>query len=169
MLINLILIGVLIICVITDLRHRKIYNKVLYPGLFIAFLYHFFVSGFAGLWSSIAGMLTGLGLLIIPYLLGGMGAGDVKLLAVIGAYKGTMFVLLSSIYMALIGGAIALFILLRKEPLLKSVLYKLLGLRYGLNIPLFIQKDSMKTTYPYGVSIAGGVVMTFLARGWGLL
>ncbi|UTW70504.1 prepilin peptidase [Anaerobacillus sp. HL2] len=50
--------------------------------------------------------------LIYPFLFRGMGAGDVKLLAVIGALKGTSFVFTTAIYMAIVGAIIALLIML---------------------------------------------------------
>ena len=49
--------------------------------------------------------------------MGGIGAGDVKLLAAIGAWKGTIFVLYTGVYGAIIGGLISLIILLRKNTL----------------------------------------------------
>ena len=68
--------------------------------------------GFEGLKLSFLGFLAGLGILIIPYLFGGMGAGDVKLLAFVGAAKGVTFVVNSAIYMAFVGGVISLVILI---------------------------------------------------------
>ncbi|MBW2186737.1 MAG: prepilin peptidase [Deltaproteobacteria bacterium] len=46
------------------------------------------MAGFSGFTTSVAGLVTGLLLLIIPYLMGGMGAGDVKALAALGALLG---------------------------------------------------------------------------------
>ena len=46
------------------------------------------LEGAAGLWTALLGLLAGFVLLLIPYLLGGMGAGDVKALAALGALLG---------------------------------------------------------------------------------
>ena len=78
---NLLLIILLGLCVFTDLRDRKIYNAVLMPFLCTAFILNTVISGLPGLEQSILGAALGLGILLIPYLLGGMGAGDVKLLS----------------------------------------------------------------------------------------
>jgi len=86
------------IAVFTDWREHKIYNKLLAPAFFTALLLHTFHGGISGLTNSLLGTATGFVLLLIPYLMGGMGAGDVKLLAVIGAFGGASFVLTSLLY-----------------------------------------------------------------------
>ncbi|MBB6455113.1 prepilin peptidase CpaA [Salirhabdus euzebyi] len=169
MVLNVMLLFVLIICVITDVKSRKIYNKVLFPSLLFAITFHVITNGLDGLLFSITGLLVGLGILLIPYLMGGMGAGDVKLLAVIGAFKGVSFVVTTAIYMALFGGIIALgIILFHKGPIqrLKSIFFTVVGIRHGIKIPLAVTKESLKKTYPYGVSIAGGACVAFLSKGW---
>ncbi|WP_243297122.1 A24 family peptidase [Bacillus litorisediminis] len=166
--IDLLLWGVLIVCVITDLRERRIYNKVIYPALVITITLHLIDSGFYGLLMSVQGFAIGMALLLIPYLLGGIGAGDVKLLALIGAVKGTMFVLITAVYMALIGGVLALGVLLFRRGVLvrlKNIFYSLGGLRSGVKIPLAIAKDDYKATYPYGLAIAGGAALSFMLSG----
>ena len=82
-----------------------------------------YTSGFEGFLFSGKGFLVGLGLLMIPYLLGGMGAGDVKLMAAIGALMGTSFVFYSFIYTALIGGLIALLLIFKKRGFMNSIKY----------------------------------------------
>ncbi|WP_156290351.1 A24 family peptidase [Oceanobacillus salinisoli] len=168
---NGLLLLVLAISVVTDLRSRKIYNKVIFPSLLLAFLLHGIFDGWSGLLSSFLGFLTGLGILLIPYLMGGMGAGDVKLLALVGAIKGASFVFMASIYMALIGGLIGVIILLFRKGFfhrIKSIIFSISSIRYGIKVPLGLDKEALQTTYPYGVAIAGGAVMAFMLNG-GLL
>jgi prepilin peptidase CpaA len=166
---DIVLITILIICSITDWRSRKIYNKVIFPGLIAAFGLHLIIGGFPALAVSLIGFIVGLSLLLIPYLLGGMGAGDVKLLALVGALKGTMFVLMAAVYMALLGGLIALLVLIFRKGMkerLRSIFYFLYCLRYGVRIPLANQQDSLTATYPYGLAIAGGTLVCLLNKGW---
>lgn len=172
MIINSLLIIVLVICLVTDLKSRRIYNKVIFPSLLLTFFIHAFTSIGSGIMFSLLGFLTGLGILFIPYMLGGMGAGDVKLLALIGAMKGTAFVVYTGIYMALIGGLIALGILFFRKGVftrLKSIIYSIAGIKHGVRIPLGIDKDALQATYPYGVAIVGGAFICLFARGWILL
>ncbi|MBY6037452.1 prepilin peptidase [Fictibacillus nanhaiensis] len=162
-----ILITVLFICVITDVKSRKIYNKVIFPALLIGVLSHMIASGWSGLFFSFKGFLLGLGLLLIPYLLGGMGAGDVKLLALIGALKGSLFVFYTAIYMGLIGGVIALFILLFRKGVItriKGILYSMGCWKFGMRLPIFIEKEALTQTYPYGLAIAGGAMVCLLMK-----
>lgn len=172
LLVNILLVLILVISLVTDLLERKIYNKVIFPGLIIAFLVNLYFESWVGLLNSVEGLFIGVGILLIPYLMGGMGAGDVKLLALIGAFKGTIFVLYTAVYMGLLGGVIAIGILLFKKGVLqrlRSILFFVVGRRYGMEMPLVLTKDAMKTTYPYGVAIAGGALISLFVKGWGLL
>lgn len=155
---NYLLIILLTICVITDIKERKIYNKVLFPFLILALIFHTITGGWSGLTETFLGTAVGLGILLIPYLLGGMGAGDVKLLAVIGGLKGVSFVLMASLYMALAGGIMAIIYLLYRKGLLKRFLYMIHGVRHGMRLSLIEDSNSMKTTLPYGVAIAAGAI-----------
>ncbi|MCT4619409.1 MAG: prepilin peptidase [Marinisporobacter sp.] len=168
---NYLLIIILSICVITDIRERKIYNKVIFPSLVIAFLSHLLLDGPSSLLSSLIGFFIGFFILLIPYLLGGIGAGDVKLLALIGALKGPTFVFHTSIYMAIIGGLIALMLLLFQKRLrttLKSLYYYIYSLKHGIRLSSMINKDDLSNTYPYGTAIAAGAIINLLLE-WRLL
>ncbi|UYZ21249.1 prepilin peptidase [Mesobacillus jeotgali] len=173
MLVDFLLIALIVICVITDLRERKIYNKVLLPFLLAGLVLNSVTGGIAGLTSALAGTAVGFSILLIPYLLGGMGAGDVKLLAVVGGLKGAVFVLTAAVYMALAGGIIALIILFfRKGAInrLKQIGMFLGGLRSGMKVPLGLDKEALNTTYPYGVAIAiGALAAIVFPAGGGLL
>jgi prepilin peptidase CpaA len=63
------------------------------------------VSG--GLAWGLLGLLVGLGVLIVPWAMHGMGAGDVKLLAAIGCWLGPWLTLLSFAAGAIVGGIVA--------------------------------------------------------------
>ncbi|MHC0036748.1 A24 family peptidase [Pseudoneobacillus sp. C159] len=159
---NLVLISLLVICVTTDLKNRKIYNKVLLPAFVIAMIYHVITAGLAGLTSSILGALVGFSILLIPYFMGGMGAGDVKLLAVIGAIKGIGFVLTTAIFMAVAGGIIGLCILLFRKGVifrLKQIFYFMVFRRQGVESPFGFDKEGLRTNFPYGVAIAIGALI----------
>lgn len=168
MLLNGALLLILCICFFTDVANRKIYNVVIFPGIITAFLIHFVVGGWTSLGFAIGGFGIGLLLLLIPYLLGGMGAGDVKLLALIGAFKGTMFVVTTAVYMALLGGLIAILILIVKRGVWNSIYSLIINfwcIRNGWILPFRADKNALTTTYPYGVAIVGGALLTLYAKG----
>ncbi len=136
--------------------------------MLLAFLLNGIQNGWDGLLHSVVGLLVGFSILLIPYLMGGMGAGDVKLLAVVGAMKGSYFVFISALYMALIGGLIGLAIILFRKGILSRIKFMILslcGIRYGMKPKVGIEKSTLQKTYPYGVAIAGGVVMAILLNG----
>ncbi len=68
--------------------------------------------GWSGVGWSAAGLLTGFAVLILPWLMHGMGAGDVKLMAAIGAWLGPWLTLLCFSVGAVIGGVVAVIMIL---------------------------------------------------------
>jgi prepilin peptidase CpaA len=170
MLLDLVLVFILIVCFITDLRHQIIYNKVIFPGLILALILNVFYSGFSGLKFSLIGFSVGLGILLIPYLMGGFGAGDVKLLALIGALKGSLFVLNTALYMAVIGGIIALVIIIFNRCtviVLKQVFLWIYSLISGVRCKLEINNSVSLNKYPYGIAIvAGAMICLFFKGAW---
>ncbi|MCC2685130.1 MAG: hypothetical protein K0R75_2029 [Paenibacillaceae bacterium] len=165
------LLGILAVCVVTDLKSRTIYNAVTFPGTIAGLILQTVFQGVPGLVDAVFGLAAGFGILLIPYLLGGMGAGDVKLLAMVGAFKGLTFVLFTSVYMALIGGVIALALLLMRKGVferLKRVVFSAALLRYGVKISP-VGNDAFTAAFPYGVAIAGGALLSLWLKGWGLV
>jgi prepilin peptidase CpaA len=92
----------------TDLRTRKIPNLLVLPFLVLGIGVSAWQHGWHGLGQSAAGL--GLALLIYGFLfcIGGMGAGDVKLCAAIGAWIGPHQLFIALILTALAGGIMAL-------------------------------------------------------------
>ncbi|WP_337017767.1 A24 family peptidase [Oceanobacillus massiliensis] len=166
---DIFLVIVLFICLATDIKNRMIYNKVIYPALLITFIYQLAAGGWEALSHSFIGFLIGFSLLLIPYFMGGMGAGDVKLLALIGAMKGGAFVFQSFLYTALIGGLIAVFIILFRGNMFRSLGYYFSSIKGGGMVQGTIAKGALASTYPYGVAIAGGAFAGLVLQGMGLL
>ncbi len=84
----LLLFVLLGVSVATDLRSRRIPNLLLLPALSLALMLHAIDAGVAGLGTATGGLAVGLAMLMPLYAIGGMGAGDVKLLGVIGSFLG---------------------------------------------------------------------------------
>ncbi|MFD1636906.1 A24 family peptidase [Evansella tamaricis] len=154
----------LAISLVTDLKRRKILNIVTFPAMIAGLTINTFLLGWDGLLFSTLGLITGFALLVIPYALGGMAAGDVKLLMAIGALKGAVFVFGSFLYIAIIGGMIAFLILLVKKELLHSM--KRIIFSAQLKTLQGLNKNEMHHAFPYGVAIVLGTVcytgVTFL-------
>lgn len=158
---------VLIVSFITDLRSRRILNIITLPAILFGLIYYTVTLGWQGLLFSGAGFLVGFSLLLIPYLLGGMGAGDVKLLAAIGALTGMSFVFYSFLYTALIGGVISIILILKKRGIghsIKSFLYIIPLLKSTQGT--FIPHAADNISFPYGVAIVLGTVVAQVGRVW---
>ncbi len=73
-----------------DLRTRRIPNYLTLGTAVAGLAFNFMSHGLNGLADGFLGMLLGFACLILPYLWGGMGAGDVKALAALGAWLGPL-------------------------------------------------------------------------------
>lgn len=107
-----VLVGALV-GALTDVWQFKVHNLLTFPLLLSGLLYHGILEGMPGVTASLLGALFGFGTLLILYVLGGMGAGDVKFVAAVGAWLGfpvTLVILLAAFIAAGIY-AIALLVL----------------------------------------------------------
>lgn len=169
MFIYFVLTLVLIISLITDIKNRKILNIITFPAILIAFVYYLATGGIDGFFFSGKGFLMGISLLIIPYLLGGIGAGDVKLMTAIGALMGASFIFYSFIYTALIGGVMALALIMKQKGIInpiKSFFFNLTFFRSNFGSMFITERKQKHSTisFPYGVAIVFG---TFCNMIWG--
>lgn len=103
LLINAVLVAMMVTCAVTDTRSGKILNKVTFPamaaGLLLNGVFVFFNGGgAAGLLWSLVGWAVGMGIQWVPFMLGLAKAGDVKLLAAVGALKGWAFCTFGFVY-----------------------------------------------------------------------
>ena len=105
----------------SDVRTRHIPNTLTFGASAVAFAFFLATNGIAGLGLSLAGWGVGLALFVPFFLLGGMGAGDVKLLAAFGAWLGPADVFWVAIYGGLAGGVLAVLVALRHGYLRKAL------------------------------------------------
>lgn len=149
----------LIICV-TDTLQGKIPNLATLSLLLVGLWFNFQLSGLSGLTQSVAGLLIGLALLMVPYLMGGMGAGDLKTLAALGALIGPVAILQVFFLAGLIGGSMAmLYLAMRDKPLEQLRLWKANSRRIinGIRPPMPDSEEAkVRIKYSYGPAIAFG-------------
>ncbi len=93
---------------VTDLRTRRIPNTLTFGAALAGLLYQSVSGGVDGLGHAALGWLVGAVIFIVPFALGGLGGGDVKLLAALGAWLGPEDVLWLSLYAGVAGGVMAL-------------------------------------------------------------
>jgi len=103
-----VLTGVLVTAMYTDLRSSRIPNWLTFSAMGFALLAHAWLGGLPGVLFSLGGLGTGLGLFVLIYMSGSIGAGDVKLMAAVGALIGPYGALLSALLAIMVGGVYAL-------------------------------------------------------------
>jgi prepilin peptidase CpaA len=163
----LLLLSILSISAIIDFRSQKIPNLITFPTVIIALSYHFLKNGLDGLIFSALGLGTGIGLLIIPFVLGFSGAGDAKLMGTVGAILGSKSVFVAFLLTALVGGIYAVILILFNQKQFKGFLKKqLITLKLFIltreYIPEPVEENNQKSKLCYGVAIALG---TFIYMG----
>ncbi|MGB9885409.1 MAG: prepilin peptidase [Moorellales bacterium] len=169
MLTHVVLLLMLAVCAYTDVSRRLIYNRVLVPCAAFGVAYGWIRYGGEGLAQSLAGAALGFLLLLLPFLLGGLGAGDVKMLAAVGALEGPEFAFRAFVVSALVGGVWALADLVRRRRL-KAVFTSLfvcgLGWLYGVRAAPVFAAEEGEAGLPYGAVLALGTALAWLG-GWG--
>ena len=153
--------GILIVSAGIDFKRKKIPNLITYPAMAIGLLYHGVLRGADGLFFSSAGLVVGTSIFLLPYLMGGMGAGDAKLMGVVGAVIGTKGVLYSVAFTALVGGLYAVILIVLYRSYFDGFIKKQLTTLWSFvltrkYIPDPIQKDRNGIRLCYGIAIAVG-------------
>jgi prepilin peptidase CpaA len=100
-------VAVLSVATYTDLRYRRIPNWLVFPFLFAGFAVSGWLHGWHGIVQSLEGMALGALVLGLFFALGGMGMGDVKLCAAIGAWVGPGQFMLALVVIGMAGGIMA--------------------------------------------------------------
>ena len=95
-----------------DLRTRRIPNVLTFGASAVALLFHAAVDGGTGVAHAGGGWLVGVAFFFVPFALGGLGAGDVKLLGALGAWLGPMKALWVGLYASVAGGVVAIVVAL---------------------------------------------------------
>ncbi len=160
-------VGVALLALTFDLFCRKIPNLITLPAIGLALILHSIESGGLGFVFSVLGLLLGIAFLFIPYALGGMGAGDVKLLGAIGALQGPTMVVLVFLYTALVGGVMVAVIFWRRRAATRKPILNFRGVWVNLVSLVLTQRPSVDSLVPEEIK---GVQMPYaVAIGIGTL
>jgi prepilin peptidase CpaA len=159
---TIVLAAALAAATVTDLRARRIPNVVTLPALLLGLVLNTVLHGLEGGTTSLQGAGLALAALLPLYILRGMGAGDVKLMAAIGALKGPEFLIYTFAWASIFAGGMALVGLLRSRRL---------GLALGhlVYFRFFPRPDGTFISagrLPYAPAIATGGVMVLAGIRW---
>lgn len=155
--------GVAICAAITDIRNRRIPNRLTYPAMLVGLALQTSFHGFRGLLLSAGGGFLFGGAFMLFYVVRGMGAGDVKLAAALGfivGYGGSPQVMFAT---ALAGGVLAILFMLVSgrfvETLRNTLWVAAFHARHGLQTHPVVNLDNPSTVrMPYGIAFAVGTL-----------
>jgi prepilin peptidase CpaA len=157
------------VAAVNDLATRRIPNRLLLAGLACVLLLHLLSARpGASLLTALGGMGVGLAVFLPFYLVRGMAAGDVKLMAVVGACTGPADVIEIAVLSWCTGGLMALLVVLLRGRL-RLVLGNLGRMFSGALTPgvgIAASAPASVGSIPYGPAIAFGTIV-FLVRQYG--
>jgi prepilin peptidase CpaA len=162
-------LGVAALGCAADLHSRRIPNALTLGAAASAIIFHGVTSGVSGAVHAAGGWLVGLALFLPLFALRGLGGGDVKLLAALGAWLGPWPTLWLAFWTAIVGGPLALVVAFGQGYLgqaLRNIwgllmFWRVAGLRPHPALNLDV---SGAPRLPYAVPIAVGLVVTLWAR-----
>ena len=147
-----------------DLLAHRIPNRLTGSVLCLGLLLQFAIGGWSALGQAALGALVGLAILLPLYVLRAMGAGDVKLLAAIGALLGPHWALIAGIYTLIAGGVLAVFYVLIGSA--RAALAPA-GASCGerLHYASARAQQLRRERFPYALAIAVGALCAVAQRG----
>lgn len=141
------LLAFLVAVAVVDLKTKRIPNWLTLAAVALALALNISRLGSHGVWTSGAGLLTGVAAFLPLYLTGGFGAGDVKAMGAVGAFLGPKGVLIASVWTLLVGGLCALAVL-------AAFRWKAAHVKGGW------LKNAGQQPFPYGLTIALGTALS---------
>lgn len=162
----------LVVAAIIDGYKLKVPNWITFPLIIGGWAFSTAMFGWSGLGWSLLGTAVGLGLLLPAYAIGGMGAGDVKLLAGVGAWVWTEVTFYSFCLSAVIGGVIAVGMVLYQKAWKKHhnqfwmICNEVMSIRDPEQLAtIAAERKSSMLLLPYGIPIALGTIAYFACTG----
>jgi prepilin peptidase CpaA len=169
---------VLVVAAVIDGRQLRVPNWITFPMVISGWIYSAaasYTAGdgiFAGLGWSLLGTGVGLALLMPAYAIGGMGAGDVKLLAGVGAWLHGETTFYAFCLSAVVGGILAVAMAVKRRSLgkhtmqAKVILNEIVTIRDPKALSaIAAQRKSSMLLLPYGIPIAIGAILYFAWAG----
>lgn len=163
---------VLVVAAYIDGRQLRVPNWLTYPMVFSGLVYSTWTGGWSGLGDGLLGMFVGLGCLLPLYAVGGMGAGDVKLLAGVGAWLGATVTFYAFCVSTIVGAVMAVAMVLYRGALAKHYYQLQLILSEWMTIKnprelsrIAAERKPRMLLLPYGIPICVGSIAYFFYAG----
>jgi prepilin peptidase CpaA len=163
---------ILVEAAVIDGRKLKVPNWLTFHLAAGGLAYAAWTAGSGGLLWAIQGLAVGLVVLLPLYAIGGMGAGDVKLMAGVGAWMGPQITLNAFVASAIVGALIAL-VMIARSGKAREHFWRMVGLMHdivSIRDPVRLADDAAKrkptmTLLPYAIPLAIGSIGYFAWSG----
>ncbi|HOC91202.1 MAG TPA: A24 family peptidase [bacterium] len=163
--INIALAVLVAASVATDIKLRKIHNAVTMPAILSGLILNALNDGASGAMFSLYGILLATGMMALPFIMKGIGGGDLKMLAAIGALKGPEFVFVVFVAGGIMGGIIAALSLntrAKRKASINQIKNMCLTFGQGSASVARIDTQDSSNAIPYAVAIAAGTAVAIL-------
>lgn len=166
-------IGALLIAAVgaaIDVRSGRIPNWLTGGGFLAGLAFQTSLAGWRGLQAGLTGALAGGGILFLVFLVRGMGAGDVKLMAAVGGWVGIQHAAAVILATAIAGGLLAVGYATYHKQVGRTVrnLMELIRFHLAFGVrphPDFHLRAGSSVRLPYGVAIAAGALYSYVSTG----
>ncbi|HEX5764117.1 MAG TPA: A24 family peptidase [Woeseiaceae bacterium] len=158
-------IGLVTAAAFFDIARHRIPNLLTYPSWALGLALGAYAAGMDGMTNAALGFAAGFFPLLLMFMSGSLGGGDVKLMGGVGALLGFPAGLNALISSILVGGFFAAIILLwqgRLIPILKYAASRLWSKVWTVHVPLPAPPEH-KDAFPFGVAIALGTYLTLIS------
>ena len=162
-------LAIALVACVTDIRTRRIPNILTFGAAGLAFVFHLVTEGLSAGGMSVLAWLVGILVFLPFFLVGGLGAGDVKLVAAIGAWLGspvlTMWV---ALYTGIAGGLMAVIVMVVRgyaKTTFNNLRLMITSWRLGVaTVPGLTLEESTAPKLAYAIPIAVGTGLTLWLR-----
>jgi prepilin peptidase CpaA len=162
----------LIVAAWIDGRQLRVPNWITFPMVFSGLAYNLWVGGWDGMSAGLYGMVVGLACLLPLYSVGGMGAGDVKLMAGVGAWLGASITFSAFCVSAVVGAVMAVWMVWRRKAFIHHYANFLTIISEWSQIKdprqlsqIAAERKPRMLLLPYGIPICIGSIGYFLYAG----
>lgn len=157
-----ILVCFLVVSAVTDICRGKVYNWCTLSAALAGIIIGGIEGGLSGIGFYFASWLLGIGLLFLPFAVGGIGAGDVKMLGGVGALMGPVFVVETLLWGAICGGIMALMWMLCRGALSEQLRKVLIMAHTRTLLDEDFRNRKSGDNLPYALAIAMGAALAGL-------
>lgn len=163
--IQLVVVAIALVACVIDLRERRIPNWLTLGAALAGLVVQVWLGGIDGARTAALGWIVGAAIFFIPFALGGLGAGDIKLLAALGAWLGPTDVFWLSLYTGVAGMLLAIVVSLASGYLrqaLTNIWMLLMHWRFnGVRpLPELTIHESRGPKLAYGLAIFAGTMVS---------